>query len=88
MDIRASEISDILKKQITGFSAEAELSETGQVVSVGDGPWDVRAAAELSLEFVGVGRDGAAEQLRALGARCVLPDFLDHAGVMRSLAGN
>src|SRR5262245_49265716 len=37
MDIRPSEISDILKKQISGFSAEAELTETGQVVKVGDG---------------------------------------------------
>jgi F-type H+-transporting ATPase subunit alpha len=37
MDIRPSEISEILKKQITQFNADAELSETGQVVSVGDG---------------------------------------------------
>ncbi len=37
MDIRPSEISEILKKQIGQFSADAELSETGQVVSVGDG---------------------------------------------------
>ena len=37
MNIRPSEISDILKKQITEFSATAELSETGQVVAVGDG---------------------------------------------------
>ena len=37
MNIRPSEISDILKKQITEFSASAELSETGQVVAVGDG---------------------------------------------------
>ncbi len=37
MNIRPSEISDILKKQITDFNASAELSETGQVVSVGDG---------------------------------------------------
>src|ERR1700733_9811487 len=37
MDIRPSEISDILKKQIAEFSADGELSETGQVVSVGDG---------------------------------------------------
>src|SRR5471032_1956805 len=37
MDIRPSEISDILKKQITQFDADAELSETGQVVAVGDG---------------------------------------------------
>ncbi len=37
MDIRPSEISEILKKQITQFSTDVELSETGQVVSVGDG---------------------------------------------------
>lgn len=37
MNIRPSEISDILKKQITDFNASAELSETGQVVAVGDG---------------------------------------------------
>ena len=37
MQIKASEISEILKKQIANFSTEAELSETGQVISVGDG---------------------------------------------------
>ena len=37
MEIRPSEISDILKKKIAAFDTEAELSETGQVVSVGDG---------------------------------------------------
>ena len=37
MEIRPSEISDILKKQIAEFDTGAELSETGQVVSVGDG---------------------------------------------------
>ena len=37
MDVRASEISEILKKQISEFEADTELSETGQVVSVGDG---------------------------------------------------
>jgi F-type H+-transporting ATPase subunit alpha len=37
MDIRASEISAILKKQIQDFGSEAEVSEIGQVLSVGDG---------------------------------------------------
>ncbi len=37
MDIRAAEVSAILKQQIEGFSAEAQISEVGQVVSVGDG---------------------------------------------------
>jgi F-type H+-transporting ATPase subunit alpha len=37
MEIRPSEISDILKKQIAGFDASAEMAEVGQVVKVGDG---------------------------------------------------
>src|SRR5512136_1403252 len=37
MDIRAAEISNILKEQIKNFGQEAEVSEVGQVLSVGDG---------------------------------------------------
>jgi len=37
MEIRAAEISAILKKQIKEFETEAEMAEVGQVLSVGDG---------------------------------------------------
>src|SRR6185312_12254510 len=37
MDIQAAEISAILKQQIKNFGADAEVSEIGQVLSVGDG---------------------------------------------------
>ena len=37
MDIRAAEVSAILKDQIKNFGKEAEVSEVGQVLSVGDG---------------------------------------------------
>src|SRR5216683_2435983 len=37
MDIRAAEISAILKEKIKNFGQEAEVSEVGQVLSVGDG---------------------------------------------------
>ncbi|MHC8495225.1 F0F1 ATP synthase subunit alpha [Thalassospira sp. SM2505] len=37
MEIRAAEISAILKDQIANFGAEAEVAEVGQVLSVGDG---------------------------------------------------
>ena len=37
MDIRAAEISAILKEQIKNFGSEAEVTEVGQVLSVGDG---------------------------------------------------
>ena len=37
MDIRAAEVSEILKKQIENFDSNAELKEVGQVVAVKDG---------------------------------------------------
>jgi F-type H+-transporting ATPase subunit alpha len=37
MEIRAAEISAILKKQISQFGTEADVAEVGQVLSVGDG---------------------------------------------------
>jgi F-type H+-transporting ATPase subunit alpha len=37
MDIRAAEISSILKTQIANFGAEAQVTEVGQILSVGDG---------------------------------------------------
>jgi F-type H+-transporting ATPase subunit alpha len=37
MDIRAAEISAILKSQIANFGEEADVSDVGQVLSVGDG---------------------------------------------------
>ncbi len=57
MEIRASEISGILKKQIADFSSESELKEIGHVVSVGDGIATVhgldQAQAGEMLEFPG-----------------------------------
>jgi len=37
MDIQPAEISAILKREIANFGAEAQVSEVGQVLSVGDG---------------------------------------------------
>jgi F-type H+-transporting ATPase subunit alpha len=37
MDIRAAEITAILKSQISNYGQEADVSEVGQVLSVGDG---------------------------------------------------
>jgi len=37
MDIRAAEISRVIRDQIANFDAEAEVSEVGTVLSVGDG---------------------------------------------------
>ncbi len=37
MEIKAAEISNILKKQIADFGAQADVAEVGEVLSVGDG---------------------------------------------------
>jgi F-type H+-transporting ATPase subunit alpha len=37
MEIRAEEISEIIKKQIKGYGKEVEIAETGTIISVGDG---------------------------------------------------
>src|SRR6201996_6217562 len=37
MDIQPAEISAILKREIQNFGSEAQVSEVGQVLSVGDG---------------------------------------------------
>jgi F-type H+-transporting ATPase subunit alpha len=68
MDIRAAEISAILKDQIRNFGKEAEVSEVGQVLSVGDGiarvyGLDNVQAGEM-VEFPG-GIRGMAQNLEA-----------------------
>ena len=37
MDIRAAEISRVIRDQIANFAAEEEVAEVGTVLSVGDG---------------------------------------------------
>ena len=48
MEIRAEEISQILKERITKFTAVQELSEIGHVISVGDGIARVHGLAKVA----------------------------------------
>jgi len=60
MDIKPSEISKILKEQIENFGQEAQISEVGQVLSIGDGIAriygldDIQAGELVSFEASGV----------------------------------
>lgn len=56
-----------------------------RIVSLGDGVWDVSAAAALRLPFVGVGRGERAGRLRDAGARAVLGDFADLADALERI---
>src|ERR1700710_926856 len=67
MDIRPAEISEILKKQIASFDTEANVAETGQVLSVGDGIARVFGLQNVMsgemVEFPGAGLRGMALNL-------------------------
>ena len=57
MDIKAAEISSILKDQIKNFGTDAEVTEIGKVLSVGDGIARVHGLDEIKagemVEFDG-----------------------------------
>jgi len=57
-----------------------------RVVSIGDGVWDVRTAANLDMPFVGVGSGAREARLRSAGASVVLHDLQDRDEVLRALA--
>ncbi|PCI05993.1 MAG: F0F1 ATP synthase subunit alpha [Hyphomicrobiales bacterium] len=82
MDIRAAEVSAILKDQIKNFGTEAEVSEVGQVLSVGDGIARVYGLDNVQMgelvEFPG-GIQGMALNLEADNVGVVL--FGDDRGV-------
>src|SRR3546814_11427577 len=67
MDIRAAEISAILKDQIENFGNEADVAEVGRVLSVGDGVariygLDNVQAGEM-VEFPQIGRAPGRERV-------------------------
>ncbi len=83
MDIRPAEITDILKQQIASFDSEAEIAETGQVLSVGDGIARVFGlqnvmAGEL-VEFPNAGLKGMALNLETDNVGIVI--FGDDRGI-------
>lgn len=57
-----------------------------RIVVLGDAPWDVRAAIELDLPFVGVGDGPRAERLWKHGAQAVIADYGDFAAFLDTLA--
>ena len=83
MDIRPAEISEILKKQIASFNVDADVSETGQVLSVGDGIARVFGLQNIMagemVEFPGVGLRGMALNLETDNVGIVI--FGDDRGI-------
>lgn len=74
-------VTDAMRQRLAG----PERSHRGRAVSVGDGAWDAKTAAELGLPFIGVAQDERATQLLELGARAVVRDFVDWPRFMSAL---
>lgn len=77
------------REAIVGKAIEAahrmfELAPDTRVVSIGDGLWDLKTAAALGLDFIGVGTGLNAEKLRAEGAE-VVEDFCDIDAVLNRI---
>jgi F-type H+/Na+-transporting ATPase subunit alpha len=59
MAVRATEISDLLKQQIQGFTDEATITNVGQVIAVGDGVATVHGLSQaMQAELVEFTKDG------------------------------
>ena len=83
MEIRPAEISEILKQQIAAFDTDANVAETGQVLSVGDGIARIFGlqnvmAGEL-VEFPSAGLTGMALNLETDNVGVVI--FGDDRGI-------
>jgi F-type H+-transporting ATPase subunit alpha len=76
MEIRPAEISAILKQQIAAFDTDANVAETGQVLSVGDGIARVFGLQNVMsgelVEFPGAGIKGMALNLETDNVGVVL----------------
>jgi F-type H+-transporting ATPase subunit alpha len=67
MAVRATEISDLLKQQIQGFSDEATVTNVGTVISIGDGVATIHGLSQVMtselVEFTKTGIRGLALNL-------------------------
>lgn len=76
---------DILRTAIGRAEQHYGQDTFEQVVYVGDGVWDVRAAKALGIGFLGLATDKKAGRLVEEGASCVLPDLSDAVRVVECL---
>jgi phosphoglycolate phosphatase-like HAD superfamily hydrolase len=73
----------IVTRAIARAQAQWGVSEFARVLSIGDGVWDVRAAQDLHLPFVGVGVGPSVDRLRGAGASHIIADYADLEGTLR-----
>lgn len=70
------EREEIIKKAIDNARSFYKVEKIDRIISFGDGIWDLRAAQNLSLEFVGIGNKHE-ETLTENGMKKHYHDFMD-----------
>jgi len=70
--------AEILQAAIERAGAHYQQTSFDRVVSIGDARWDVRAARNLEINFVGVGSGERARLLSDAGASHVIGDYRDY----------
>jgi phosphoglycolate phosphatase-like HAD superfamily hydrolase len=68
---------EIVATAIEKAKRKAMVSEFEKMVYIGDGLWDLRTCADLSLPFVGIEAVGDAHKRERLGEFCLLQDYSD-----------
>jgi phosphoglycolate phosphatase-like HAD superfamily hydrolase len=68
---------------IIALAAQRAGCELSRAVYFGDGPWDVRACARLSIPMIGIGRRH--EQLRSVGVRYTFRDYRNPEAILAAL---
>jgi phosphoglycolate phosphatase-like HAD superfamily hydrolase len=76
---------EIIQAAITKSLAHYRQHEFEKIVSIGDGIWDVRAAARLNIPFLGVGSEESKDVLHRAGAKHVIVDFTDYKHFLECL---
>ncbi len=66
----------IVSKAITQAKEFYQLSDFKQIISIGDGIWDLKTARNLNLDFIGIGEKNK-DLLINNGAKVYLNDFIN-----------
>lgn len=69
---------EILQSVVSQALKNCGQNSFEKIVSIGDGVWDVRAAARLRMSFLGIGDEEGEARLRRAGATHVIEDFSDY----------
>jgi phosphoglycolate phosphatase-like HAD superfamily hydrolase len=76
---------EIIQSAVLKAKESYRQGQFERIVSVGDGLWDVRAARNLQIPFLGIGSGDGEKKLRGAGATHVIENFVDYRQLIHCL---